>query len=758
MKDRFNSQYIRGCVRGDPPFCADVCPFHTEIRDFIAKMNRGSFRGAYKILQQAEVFPGIVAEICDARCSGVCPRKGVDQSVKLLELERAAVRLSGSPAPVKYNLPAKTQKVAVIGGGPCGLAFAIRLSAKNYAVTVFEKKDVTGGSFLAAADPELVVREIKLQSKAGSYIAECGREITSLRELEDYDAVFVATGEGGNDFGLAAGGRPDIHAGNRDGFFLGGQLTGCDILESIRDGARAAVDVEKFLKLGTTLFDPEPEQKSRLVPPERMEVMEAVESVSDAGYTAEEAKQEAGRCLRCDCSRCYDACDFMRYYRKYPSQLATAVEFGLRLDVIEPKTNNRMVNACSDCGTCVAVCPYGVDSGREIMLARHQMFEQAQLSDYYHGFLLKDMAHSMSEDAFLGKCSPTGKTEYILFPGCQLTASDPAYTEKAYELLLQSKPDSGILLSCCGAPAFWAGDEALHEKMIEKIRNFWEEAGRPVFVLTCPSCGKQLERFLPEIGWVTLWSLIENVKVCGAGRTFALADPCAAKDDTRWREDITGLLDRMAAAYHPLHENIREAPCCSYGGDVEAANPELKEEIVQSRVTESELPYLCYCTNCRDIYAERGKEAWHILDLLLERQAAPEAPDLTKRRRNRERSAKMVQEKFFGMDGIDVKLPDQHIILRISGEIREEMNRQRLTEDELRSVIAYAERTGLWLEDEDGLRIAHLQMGYITVWAEYAPAKGEFLLKDIYSHRMEIEERGREIKRVKKRYPHYVRS
>lgn len=756
--EKFDSQYIRSCVRGDPPFCADVCPFHTDIRDFIAKVNRGSFRAAYKVLQQYQVFPGLVTKICDTRCSHACPRRESDAAVRLRDLEEASVRLSGAPAPVRYNLPAKQQKTAVIGAGPCGLSFAIRLSAKKYSVTVFEKNSIPGGSFHDYADADSVEKEIALQSRAGNYDLVCGREISFLQELEDYDAVFIATGKDGSDFGLLDGGRPEIHAGNRDKFFLGGQLTGCDILESIRDGAQAAVDVEKFLKLGTTRFEPERDPRSRLVAPEAIPSVPAVEPAGEDGYTAEEAKAEAARCLRCDCDFCFSACDFMQHYRKYPSQLATAVEFGLRLDVIEPKTNNRMVNSCSDCGTCAAVCPYGVDSGRQLMLARHQMFEQNQLSDAYHGFLLKDMAHAMSEKSFLCRKAPGKETRYLLFPGCQLTASDHRYTKTLYELLLHSEPESGILMACCGAPAFWAGDAALHERILGRIRKAWEDTGKPVFAVACPSCAKHLHRFLPEIPWVTVWSLLRDVPRPAADFSFALADPCAAKEDPRWREDVSSFLSGLGITFRPLREDIRSVPCCGYGGDIEGARPALKEEIAASRIAESDLPYLCYCASCRDIYANRGKEAWHILDLLLGRKEAPGAPNLTERRRQREQARRDILRHHFKEEADMAELPSGNIALSIGEGPREEMERQRLTEDEIRNVLHYAEQTGLWIEDSDGVCIAHLQQGYVTVWVEYTRNDDIFELKHVYSHRMEIEEQGRENVRPEKRYPHYVRS
>ena len=755
--DKFNNDYAKPCARGDAPFCTDACPFRLDVRDFISKLERGSFGAAYKSYRQSVVFPALITELCDQRCADVCPRRESDEAVRMRALEQAVVQHAPDHAPVRYNLPAKTQRVAVIGGGPCGLAFAIRLAAKRYPVTIYEKEERLGGSFLKLLDEALVAQEIELQSKASPYEVVLGREILSLDELDE-DAIFIATGAGGNDFGCGEGGERAIHAGKQPGVFLGGQLMGCDLLESVRDGAAAAIDIEKYLKLNSTNFEPELVRPTRLVPPEKCEAKPAVEPADGICYTKEEAQAEAARCLKCDCDRCFAACDFMQHHRKYPVQLANAVDFGLRLDVLEPNTNNRMVNACSDCGLCRSVCPYDVDSGHQIMLARHQMFEQAQISDAYHEYLLRDMEHALSERAFLALPAPEGPTRYAFFPGCQLTASDPEYTIKGFALLREARPDSGILLACCGAPAYWAADEELRQKVNEQLRSAWKELGKPTLVLACASCGKQLNRALPEIPWVNLWSVVKELPLPERSGRFALADPCAAKSDPAWREDVTAVLEKMGVSFENLYDAVGRSACCGYGGDIEGALPELKEKMAASRMELSPLPYLCYCANCRDIYANRGKEAWHLLDLLLGRTAAPEAPDLTSRRRNREEAKARLLSQSKGEAVAPPQLENDHIKLEISPEIRADLDRERITEDDLRRVIDYAEKTGLWFEDESGLRIAHLDLGVITAWLEYRERDGVFVPERVYRHRMTIEEKGREIKRSTKRLPHYVRT
>ena len=49
--------------------------------------------------------------------------------------------------------------------------------------------------------------------------------------------------------------------------------------------------------------------------------------------------------------------------------------------------------------------------------------------------------------------------------------------------------------------------------------------------------------------------------------------------------------------------------CCSYGGVMWLANPELAEKVVQRRIEASPVDYVTYCAMCRDFFARQGKPA-----------------------------------------------------------------------------------------------------------------------------------------------------
>ena len=68
----------------------------------------------------------------------------IDDAVNIRALKRYAIDHAGHvPAPA--SAPATGKKVAVIGAGPSGMTAAYYLSLMGHAVTVFERRNRTGG-------------------------------------------------------------------------------------------------------------------------------------------------------------------------------------------------------------------------------------------------------------------------------------------------------------------------------------------------------------------------------------------------------------------------------------------------------------------------------------------------------------------------------------------------------------------------------------------------------------------------------------
>lgn len=151
------------------------------------------------------------------------------------------------------------------------------------------------------------------------------------------------------------------------------------------------------------------------------------------------------------------------------------------------------------------------------------------------------------------------------------------------------EPNTAALLTCCGAPAYWAGDAAQHQEMLGKVRDQWEEAGKPVMVCACQTCLRLFRHFLPEIETVSLYEVLsksEQLQLPSYADKdeYAVVDPCSAKFDEQARPSVCALLDKMGVSYQLLYKKIQEMPCCGFGGNIVGANPELAEMMRKNRV------------------------------------------------------------------------------------------------------------------------------------------------------------------------------
>ena len=156
----------------------------------------------------------------------------------------------------------KTRTIAVVGGGPAGLACAAAAAERGHAVTLFEKAAELGGQFnLAKAIPgkqefgESVAYYAERLRRAGVAV-KTGR-IPQVDELETFDDVVIATGIDPRKPPIPGIEHPkvvsyvDVLAGRaqagRDVVIIGMGGIGFDVaLYLLERGSRATLDPEAF--------------------------------------------------------------------------------------------------------------------------------------------------------------------------------------------------------------------------------------------------------------------------------------------------------------------------------------------------------------------------------------------------------------------------------------------------------------------------------------------------------------------------------
>ncbi len=194
------------CLMCEDPPCNKGCPAGIDIRSFIRKIRFNNLRGGIRVLREANVFSGVCGRVCptDALCEERCRSQVLTEPINIAALQRFLTdyeREHGARKPIPE--PKRSQKVAVIGGGPAGLAAAHGLALMGYPVTVFEASAWLGGAMTSAIPafklPNDVIeaetdaiKQLGVEFKLNSALSD-GLTIDSLFE-KGYDAVFIGVG------------------------------------------------------------------------------------------------------------------------------------------------------------------------------------------------------------------------------------------------------------------------------------------------------------------------------------------------------------------------------------------------------------------------------------------------------------------------------------------------------------------------------------------------------------------------------------
>lgn len=770
------------CIQDCAPPCTAACPIHVDVRGVLLEFGNGDADAALKTLRKTLPFPGIIGRICEQPCRPVCKRGDVDAGdggkdapIEIAALERACVDYGALKAEKTRPVPKRNKHVAVVGGGLSGLTAAHDLSRKGYIVAIYEAIDPLGGRLWSYPEERLphslITTEVGAIEALGIEIhlnSPVGEALT-LNELRDHnEAVYLAVGaESGATFGLTrdAAGRiavdPVTFATSRDGVFAGGSLLRghhAKAIDSIADGRRAAISIDRYLQ-GVSLTAArvgEGSIESCLYTRTDDRASATIIQLDDVrGYTRANAQREAQRCLQCECMECVKVCEYLAHYKRYPRKLVREVYNNLSI-VKGTRYSNQLINSCSLCGLCAEVCPTDLDTGTVNQRARELMVDQKRMPPSAHDFALRDMAFSRS-DAFSAARNAPGATtsDVVFFPGCQLSSASPEQVEKVYAYLGGALPEGtqlGLLLGCCGAPADWAGRKDLFAENLSGLREQLRSMGNPKVVLACSSCMRSFKAHLPEAQVISLWDLMverglpEGAK-SGGGRAISVHDACATRHEVGLQNSVRTVLDWLGYTVDELPRSRARTTCCGYGGVQWLANPEVADKVVAKRVEEGPADYVAYCAMCRDFLARGGKPTVHLLDLIFgteggdfETEAHRPALGWSERHENRARLKRQILKNVWGedMDGPD---PIDTIQLIISEAVRARLEKRLILDEDMRRVIAHAERTGRRLIHPDtGHFLATHKPVAVTYWVEYAPVGEAYEIFNAYSHRMEIVE------------------
>ncbi|WP_456372891.1 NAD(P)-binding protein [Thiolapillus sp.] len=210
--DIFNYDTSHKCptyVHETPP-CQGSCPSGHDVRGWLSivrgiekpsgEMSKEEY--AFYRATESNPFPSMMGRVCPAPCQDGCNRNAVEDFVGINSIEQY-IGDKGLENGFKFEAGKDTgKKVAIIGGGPGGMAAAYQLRRMGHGVTVFEAQPELGGMMrygipnyrvprdkLAAENQRIVDMgvDVKLNTRVGKDV--------SVEQLEkDYDAIIWAVG------------------------------------------------------------------------------------------------------------------------------------------------------------------------------------------------------------------------------------------------------------------------------------------------------------------------------------------------------------------------------------------------------------------------------------------------------------------------------------------------------------------------------------------------------------------------------------
>ncbi len=205
------------CMDCGTPFCNNGCPVNNIIPDFNDLVYQGDWENAIKVLHSTNNFPDFTGRICPAPCEAACVLNINSDAIGIKSIEHAIIDKAWANDWVQPQVATeKTGKtVAIIGGGPAGLAAAQQLARAGHSVTVFEKNDRVGG-LLRYGIPDFKMDKSHIDKRVkqmeaegvvfktatlveglgkGSKVTDFSKNKISAQELQaQFDAILLAGG------------------------------------------------------------------------------------------------------------------------------------------------------------------------------------------------------------------------------------------------------------------------------------------------------------------------------------------------------------------------------------------------------------------------------------------------------------------------------------------------------------------------------------------------------------------------------------
>ena len=362
--------------------CQRACPAGMDIPEVNRLIRDGELNRAIQVIKKNIALPAILGHICPAPCEKACRSKDIDQPVSICLLKRFVAEndLFGRETYKAEMLPAREKTVAIIGAGATGLSAAYYLNLAGYGCHLYDSAGQPGGTLRAAVTegtlPEKVLEaEIEhILSQGPVFHPHCRIEATEIKEqlATKFDYILYAGAEEtGIDFTFFGTDlcpefkELDIYSIRNCRIFVPLNKQGKNKLavRSVALGKKAAdwlidYDQQQVLPLSKKSFNsvyrPIAVEEQAEFLKEADNHNNRINTTGNNTYSEQQARQEAARCLHCDCRK-KDNCLLREHSNHYQPNARR-----YRLDpapFVEKNTSHPLVIfetlKCIKCGLCL---------------------------------------------------------------------------------------------------------------------------------------------------------------------------------------------------------------------------------------------------------------------------------------------------------------------------------------------------------------------------------------------------------------------
>jgi len=361
--------------------CQTNCPAFMNIPLMNRLLAAGKTDEALRVVKADIALPAVLGRICPAPCERACRRRDVDEPVSICHLKRYAA--DHDLAQENHFQPAIGQlngkKIAIIGTGPAGLSTAYFLLQKGYQCILYDKNPLPGGALRYAIPDDRLPKDVldmeidNIKKMGAQFVLQHEMKENALQDLLlEFDSVVIATGENDAAFaGLEKRSKAFITERNthRTGidrvFAIGSAIKpGRVAIRAVAHGKQVALAIDQRLN-GREVEGEVRMFNSRFgrLMDEEVTAYKAeadngprIETEGSRGFSPDEMKKEASRCMHCDCRK-YTNCKLRIY-----SDLYGAVQKRFFPDERKPVRKifkNKPVvyepEKCIKCGICVRI-------------------------------------------------------------------------------------------------------------------------------------------------------------------------------------------------------------------------------------------------------------------------------------------------------------------------------------------------------------------------------------------------------------------